>query len=95
MADHSRYIGFNQEKTPGYETKKDWMIEMPKKPVEERVKDFIASYRALCVRHDLMIIPEFFEDGLRIQPFVEETMIFVEQATLSKELQEDGQSQGS
>lgn len=58
------------------------------KTTNQKVKDFIASYRALCVRHQLTIVPEYFEDGLRIEPFREERMSFIKHAIISKEIKE-------
>lgn len=66
------------------------------KPTKERVKDFAASYQALCVRHNLALhIVTDEEVGLTfaVGHYSEEYQyLFDTSMVISKELQEDEQS---
>lgn len=49
----------------------------------QKVKDFIAAYRALCTRYNLSIVPDYGM-VLVIEPFKEEHMKFVEEAYVER-----------
>ena len=61
------------------------------KTTEERKKDFVASYRALCIRHNMSLSKHAleFDQVYVIDVFDEENIEIFEVAAITKELRED------
>lgn len=74
--------------------KETTITKKTQKTVTERVIDFIASYRALCIRHNMSLSKHAieFDQCYMIDIFDEENIEIFKVAGISPELKKDAQS---